>query len=448
MLKNMLTRIKNNFSVEWLIYFFLVFAALNFGNNIYVLVSLSVVANIFMLIFGKRKINQVNLLTLLLCIIPIFGCIIFCCMSSFNLDPNSNFKVVDYVFAFIGCLSVPFLGFQARISGKFNIKTAFKVFYCALAAYMAINFLITLINYGPFYTFIYSDRFLFDYGHIARLPVGKTAYMLLCFKSEVVTAEYFSLFASLLSSAILGAVFVSYKEDKRSFLTFLICGCIGLLCIILTLNKGLIVAYLALALSFALVILFGKRKITFGKTTKIVTFSIVGVISFVYLIFMLNALNIQPLAQAIESNNFLNKLFNTNRVFVKYRNIVRAMADTKVFGGFTGFLIGNDSIVLSGSWLFDMFAIGQVTGWITFIIFVVINFVRYKEYYSKSDNDKVSKILVMSVILIFLVFTLTGYNSTPYFENSLSKIIFFVTPFYIVLFLFGYTGENEEEIVI
>ena len=45
-------------------------------------------------------------------------------------------------------------------------------------------------NIGPFflfYTFIYYDRYFFDYGHISRLPINKTAYMLLGFNVTVVT---------------------------------------------------------------------------------------------------------------------------------------------------------------------------------------------------------------------------------------------------------------------
>ena len=57
--------------------------------------------------------------------------------------------------------------------------------------------------------FIYKDRYFFDYGHIASLPVNKIAYMLLGFKVTRVSVELFTLVASVLSSAILGLFFVS-----------------------------------------------------------------------------------------------------------------------------------------------------------------------------------------------------------------------------------------------
>ena len=270
--------------------------------------------------------------------------------------------------------------------------------------------------------------------------------MLLGFKATAVSIEYFTIFASLLSSAILGVFFVSYKEDKGSFLVYLVCGCMGLLCILLTLNKGLLVSYAALFVGFALIVLFAKKIIPYNKTTKIVIFSIVGLAALVFVIFMLSALNIKPFSTFIEENVFLNKLFNTNRIIRKYHNIVRAMVDYDAYRGFTGYLAGRDSVVFSGSWLFDIFPMAQVFGWFTFIIFVVITFIRFAEYCKLNHSDDLlDKVLVISTILAFFLFTIAGYDSMPYFESGEYLPLVFVTPFMIILFMFGYEGESEEE---
>ncbi len=272
--------------------------------------------------------------------------------------------------------------------------------------------------------------------------------MLLGFNVTVVTVEFFTIFASILSSAILGLFFTSFKEDKRSFLTYLVCGCIGLLCIFFTLNKSLIIAYLALIVGMILTVLFGKKIIPFNKNTKITIFCIAGLVSLIFIIFVLNALNVQPLANVIEGNAFLNKLFNTNKVIRKYHDLIRTMVDCKGYRGFTGYLAGKDSVTFSGSWLFDMIPFAQIFGWATFIIFVSVFFVRFAQYFKTSSNDTAIKILLFSVVLSFFAFTIAGYDSMPYLENSKYLPLIFIAPFVIIVFIFGYIGENSEEKIV
>lgn len=444
MLKKTFDTIKNNFKVEWIIYFFLAFVAFNFANSLIAFVCISLLGNIILLV-KKKKYSDVGLLTLAMSVFPLLAFLVFLVTSNFNLDPSSNLGIANLVFLFIGCISIPFLGYQVRISDKINIKNIIKTIYIALAVYMLINLLITLINYGPFYTFIYKDRFFFDYGHLSRLSIDKSAYMLLGFKVTITTIEFFSIFASILSSAILGLFFVSYKEDKRSFLVYLICGCIGLLCILATLNKGLLISYAALVVGFAITVLFAKKIIPFNKTTKIIIYSLLGLAGFIYIIFMLCALNVQPIANCIENNAFLNRLFINNKILRKYHNFIRAMSDCNGYRGFTGYLIGRDAITFTGSWFFDLFALSQIFGWAVFVIFVVVMFVRFANFFKTSNKDFASKMLLFGIALAFFVFTIAGYNSQPFFENTLYVPFMFVSPFLIVLFIFGYVGENAEE---
>lgn len=440
--------IKENISIAWIVYFFLGIVALNFANSFIALIVISILANAAFLILNNKKLNTEFLLTMLLSVIPLVGIVLFSMISKFNLDPDSNYSTAKYIFLALGAFSVPFLGFQSRTTAKFDIKKAIKVIYIGLAIWMLINFIITLFKFGPFYTFIYKDRYFFDYGHIARLPVDRIACMLLGFKVEYVTAELFCLVSSVLSSAVLGVFFVSFKDDKRTFFEYLICGCIGLLCIILTLNKKLMLAYIVLVLGFTLIVLFAKKIIKWNKITKIITFSLCGLAGVIYVIFMLKALNVQPLANAIADNEFLNRFFVTNRVINKHFGIVRSMADNNCLNGFTPYLVGNDTLTLSGSWFFDMFAIGQVFGWVCFIIFVVVIFIRFFKYAKESDDSFDSKVMVISLILGFLLFITVGYNSMPYFENTLYLPVFFLSPFVLIMFLYGYMGNNEEEIKI
>lgn len=448
MLSKFFNSLKNDFSISWIVYIFLGIVAFNFADSFITLVILSIVANIILLIFIRKRLDIEFLLTLILSVIPLFSVAIFAMTSKFNLDPNANYSTSKYIFLILSTFSVPFLGFQSRACGKFEIKKALKVIYVMLAIWMLINFFITIIQFGPFYTFIYKDRYFFDYGHIASMPINNIAYMLLGFKVERVSTELFCLVAGVLSSAILGVFFTSRKDDKRSFFVYLICGSIGLLCIILTLSTSLILGYIALLVSFTLIVLFGKKILTFNKPVKIVTFSLCGIAGLLYIVFMLSALNVQPLAGSIEGNFALNKFFNANRVIGKFHKITRAMVDSKCINGFTPMLIGRDSITLSGSWLFDMFPIAQLFGWIAFIVFIVVIFIRFAKYAKSSEDDLSSKVLLMGVVLSIILFSGVCYNSTPFLDNENYLPLFFIAPFILLIFVSGYIGENKEEITI
>ena len=439
MFANIINKIKTNISISWAVYIFLGMLAFNFADNIIVFASLALVANTLLLIFSKRKFNSEFLLTLLLCVIPLVGLALFSLTSKFNLDIDSNYSLVKYMFLIAAFIAVPFLGFQSRECEKFDIKVALKVIYILLGLWMLINFFITLIQFGPFYTFIYNNRYFFDYGHIARLPVNKMAYMLLGFKVEVVNAELFALVASVLSSAILGVFFVSFKEDKCGFLVYLITGFVGLLCLIFTLNKTFIIGYFALVIAFTLIVLFAKKIIPWNKITKIVIFSIIGLIGLYFLLVMLSGFKLLHLE---------NTSFFFNKLTRKYHNFIRAMVDHKTYNGFTGYLLGQDNLKFTGSWMFDMFAIVGVFGWVAFLIFVVVMFIRYVNYFKSSNDDFSSKVIILGIILGLLLFSGASYDSMPYFENALYVPMFFLSPFIILLFIYGYIGKNEEAIKV
>lgn len=437
MFANIINKIKSNFSISWVVYLFLGIVAFNFANNIIVFGYIALVANALLLIFSKRKFNSEFLLTLLLCVIPLLSLGLFTLTSAYNQDPNVNIGTIRYVFLLISFASVPFLGFQSRVDKKFDIKKAIKTIFIMLSLWMLINFFITLIQFGPFYTFIYKDRYFFDYGHIASLPVDKIAYMLLGFKVTRVSVEIFTLVASVLSSAILGLFFVSYKQDKVSFFIYLITGSIGIFCLLLTLNKMFIIGYFALVVAYTLIVLFGKKIIPFNKVSKIVIFSIVGLIGLYFILVVLSGFKV---FQFDENAFFVNKLTR------RYHNFIRTMVEHQAFKGFTGYLLGVDQLKYTGSWMFDMFAIASVFGWIAFILFTVVLFIRYASYYKNSDDDKTSKILLLAVILSIMLFTGTCYNSTPYFDNNEYLPLFFLAPFIVLIFFYGYMGKNEEEI--
>lgn len=402
------------------------------------------VCSVMLIILKKAKYDVSQLLMLFIYAIPIFGFSLFVITSKFNLDPNAEGYVAHQVFLIIATLLLPFLGYQCRDIKGFNLKKILLVIYKLLAFWMAINFIITLFQFGPFYTFIYETKYFYEYGHLTRLPIGQMAYMFFGVKVERVSIQVFVLFAGILSSSILGLFYVSYKEDKRSFLTYLICGTIGILCLLLTLNEKSVLSYLLLIIAFTLVLLFSKGIIKYNKVTKIVIYSLCGVLGILFILFILNASGVRPINDLIESVWLSHKIFNANDFSAACNRIIYAALTNKYFSGFTGYLIGQDSLTLSGSWLFDMLLIAQLLGLVCFITFVVLMFVRYVQYYKTSEDDKTSKIMLLVFILSIFLITLVGYNSMPSSVNEKYFPIFFTSPFLILLIIFGYIGKKEE----
>lgn len=413
--------------------------------HIFVFIGICAACCGLIIILKKQKYDVQSLLTLFLFVIPIFGLSLFILTSNFNLDPNAEGYIAQQIFFIIASLLLPFLGYQCRELEGFDLKKIIQIVYKLLAFWMLINLFITLIKFGPFYGLIYKNKYFFEYGKLARLPIDQMAFMFLGFKVERVSVQFFVLFAGILSSAILGLFFVTFKQDKRSFLTYLICGCVGLLCLLFTLNKQSLLVYIPLLIAFSLIVLFAKGIIKFNKVTKIVIYSLCGVAGILFILFVLNALSVQPLADAIVGNKFFNKIFNDNRYSKAYKDIISTVFKEKLFTGFTGYLIGKDSLVLSGSWLFDTLLIGQLFGWVFFITFVVLIFVRYVQYYKVSKEEKSSKVLLLCFILSTLLITLVGYNSIPSANNELYFPIYLIAPFLVLLIIYGYLGKDNKE---
>jgi quinol-cytochrome oxidoreductase complex cytochrome b subunit len=167
------------------------------------------------------------------------------------------------------------------------------------------------------------------------------------------------------------------------------------------------------------------------------------VVGVLFLLFVLNALNCRPLADWIKSVWLLNKIFNANDFSKSYQLIIKEFFENNYFSGFTGYLIGKDNVRLSGSWLFDMLMIAQVFGWVCFIAFIVLLFVRYVQYFKTSTDDKISKVLLLGFILSIVTVTFVGYNSVPSSVNSKYFPIFFMAPFLLLLVFYGYMGKQE-----
>lgn len=444
MLKKLFANIKKIDFVALAIYLFVALATINFANSFTVTAIIGIALSVFLTVYIslRNKKTAVDYAPIFISLLPLIDFALFFMFSKFNNDPDAAFSVFERLLLVVSIVFIPLIGCLSNQIPSFNIKTLLKVFFAALGIWMFINLLITLFKYGPFYNFIYTDKYFFDYGKIGKMPIGETTFMLLGFNAVCVSGEYFSLFSLLLSSSIIGAFF---KSDKQTRILFLATGLIGIICVVFTANIYTLIPICLILLSFIFLIVVPKLPIIGQKIVKYVLYIFGAFIFILLVIFILNTLGTVPILQEfIGSNALLDKLFNSNVYSIKYQNIIVSLAKNDSLFGFTGYLAGDDSLVMSGSWIFDLLLIGGLIAEILFIIFISVFIFRYVKYFKSSNDETCVKLIILGVLFVFFGFTLVSYNSMPYYFSNTYLPIFYFPMFLCILFIYGYIGKKEK----
>ncbi len=386
-------------------------------------------------------------------------------LSNFVIDPTFILMgPVRFIVPF-GLAAIAACGYFSGKIKTFNVRTMMLVIYSALAAITLVNLIITMIQFEPFYTINYRGRYIYYYGKPSESPVSDMAFSLIGFNISEVSVTYFSLFPSLLISAIVPMLWTSPKENKKEFIAYLCFVLLGGLSLLFTINKFTLLTDLLIFVTLLITILFVKLHWK-GKPLKLVMiiFGVLFVIAFIIMI--LNAqldkggicLTIRNL---IKKSALLDRLFNSNALISKYNAIVDGIFGDKLFGfphfGKNQYYNYPNGVYASGSFLFDNFMFSGVFGSLFFILAFVIGFRRLFMYYKNSDDSIKEKITIIGFILTFFSYTLINFDNNPYIFSSDTIPMYLSGAFMVVIFLFSYAfsksnkaiiqEENKEEIV-
>lgn len=420
--------------------------AFSLGNSFVFYSIVSLVLAILLALITYKEIKKEGLSNFAIFILPIFIYGLLIALGNFRIDPTFVLDKVTVYFVPFGLSLFALCGYLVSYIKTFKISTALLVIYSALAILSLINLIVTMIQFAPFYTIMYRGLYLYYYGKPSDVTISEMAFSLIGFSLSEVSVEFFSIFPSLLLSAVIPLLFIKYKENKRLFLTYLGFVVLGALSLILTINVSVLVTDLLIGIVLLIVILFSKNKLP----TKVIKPGIITLTSlvglFVVIMFLTSQMNKGGFFNSIQTlfmnNPVLNRLFITNRIVAPYRGILDDIFGNKIFGfphfGKNVVYDFPEGIYPSGSFIFDNFMFSGVFGWVFFAFILYIGFRQLSSYMKCEEDSKAERYTLLGFVLTFFTYSAFNFDATPYVFKSDTVPFFISGPFLIVLFLLGY----------
>ena len=415
--------------------------AFNFSGSFVVFGAISLALMVLLIIFNIAEIKVDGLSSVGFYFIPLLLFTLVTCFgqySAYHVFFHDR-TYAELVFIPMGLLPVAFTGYLSSIDKNFKLSKLLIVIFGGLALYTLLNLLVNLVNFGAFYTIRLKDYYLYYSGIKSTLPVNKFAYALEGFKFIEVEMSHYVLYPALLLTSSVMLLYLSPRQEKKSFIVYAVYTFIALLSLILVPSILSLSAIMVIAI-LLLVIFLGKRFIKARKVFRIILVVSLVLFGIGYFVYLLNNQSFASgISNIIANNGLLNRLFNTNPYARSYNPLV-----TDIFSHIFGFAyieIGVDLIEemhLSGGMIFDSFLTSGLFGTLALFIYIIFGFKSFKKYF-RSHSDRFVEQATMLLFLIVFV----GYSA---FFNSAEYALYYkvVTPFYmsapfmIMLFMFAY----------
>ncbi len=428
----------------------LAFIGFNLGHSFLLFAILSLVLAGLLVGATFRQIKKDGITTYLFFLFPlvIFG--ILTALNGFNYYSIGAIGTAQSIFVPIGLLGVGLSGFLSSYLKQFKIKYALLVVYCSLGLFVLINLLITMIYYVPFYTLIYRDYYIFYDGRPSPVSVGNIAYMLYGFKFKEVSLLYWSLYPSILMTAVIPLFFIKFKENKREFLIYAGLAFIAFLSLLFTISKITLVTDLVLILGIALIIVGAKFK--GSRSILNVMMITVGVIALAFiLVLFVNAQTnwgfTSGIRGIISGNGLLDRVFNNNRYSSAVSTVFQDLFSTfKLFGCPVGGIFSdypnNVPQILSNMWLFDNLMSSGLFGAFFFLGALIIGIRRLFKYLNKGTDEDYVRFTIAGLVLGFLVISMILFDAYPLIYSEKMAPFYTVAPLLLCVFFLGYAFNH------
>ena len=425
--------------------------AFSFGNNFILYGALSLALCILLVIFNIKEITVDGVSSIALFFLPLF---LFTVITAVGVYMRSHalaghFSTAELIFIPLGLLPISFAGYILSIDKTFKISTFLVVFYSALGILSLINLGVNLVNFGPFYSLIYKDYYMYYGGAMSDVAVGDMAYVLEGFKFIEVKMERYLLFPALLLTSSIALLFISPKERKL-FFTYVAFSAVGLLSLIFVPSKKALLIFILVLVIDAVIFLL-KKFVVLRKPAKYVLIVGVSLALLLALFIILNNQSLIPFVHNFTSgNSFLNRLFNSNRYVNKINPLV---FDILCSDNFLGFAVDKSDIHsiyppelhMSGYFYFDTFMTSGVIGVVAIVFALFIGLKGFKNYFLSEKDNFYSKAVLVSLVAFYLIF-IGLFNNTEYgVFYTIYQPAFMSGPFMIVIFVFSYVlGRGYE----
>ena len=428
----------------------LAFFSFYLGHSFILYGILSIVLAILLVLVTLRQINKDGVATFAFFLFPLFVFGLLTALSPFNASSLGHISMPETVFIPIALTFIAIAGFLTGYIEKFKIRIALLIVYGALALFVLINLILTMVYYVPFYTLTYKNSYIFYEGRPSALPIGKMAYMLFGFKATEVTLEYWSLFPSILLTCVIPLFFIKYKENRREFILYAVMAFIAFLSLLFTISKITLISDVVLILGIALIVVAGKFKQTRSIfNTMMITLGAILLLAFIIMFFLAQNLN-SGFAKIFTGNALLNRLFVANRFSSKIIIIFQDLLSSKygffkLFGAavdvmsFEPFYPPNGVIqTVSGLWLFDNILTSGLFGAIFFLFALVLGIRRLFIYIGRYQEEDATKYTISGYVLGFLIISLLLLDVRPLVNSDRLFPFFMSAPLLIVIFLISY----------
>ena len=431
----------------------------------FAILSIVILALIVLVTFRQIKVDGLASIGIFLFPLLIFG--VLSALSYFKYDPYfvlGNSPILILVPIALVCFAGS--GYFINLTGCFKIHYALIVIYSAIALLTLINLTATMIQFVPFYSLRYNNFYYYYNGEPSPAPIGQMAYFLMGFSMTEVSLSYFSFYPMILLTSFLPLGHLSFKDNRRLFILYLCFGILGLLTIILTINKLTLLVLFGVAVLIGLIAIFDK----FNLNRKVLKYTAIGfgvlaVLGFMLVFFNAQdsvgvAMRIPALRNLTTGNAALDRLLNSNRFFSAYNSILDGLfAKATVEGSsmtikLLGFPIHGGYVDVFGymtwkltdsnSFFFDSFFESGLFGTLFLVLVLILGIRRVIKYYNVSDDDKKDKVMILGFIIISLAYALVNYDATPMIFSKTTIPFYLNNIFFIDLFLFGYCYFKSE----
>ncbi|MBO6280455.1 MAG: hypothetical protein J6M95_02615 [Bacilli bacterium] len=415
--------------------------AFSFSGNFIVYGAISLALAILLILFNIAEMKIDGISSIAFFFLPLF---LFSTITALSVYSRSHayvgdFSTVELVFIPIAFIAMSFTGYLLSVDKSFKMSTLLIVIYSALGVLCLINLIVNFVNFGAFYTVLYKGYHMYYGGVMSETTVDKMAYVLEGLKFIEVRMPRYVLFPALLFTSSIALLFVSPKENKRTFIIYSIFVLVSLLSLIFVPSLLGLFSVVLILLIDAIIFIY-QRFEKIRKAIRIVILTGLILAGLLFLFIILNNQSAIPFVHNLTSgNSFLNRLFNTNGIINKYNPLVENIFSKEKFLGYiVDNMINQNEVHMSGSFLFDFFMTSGVIGVIAFIFALVVGFKGFKNYFSKENDNLYIKVTLLTFVIFYLAYIGT-FNDTEYaIYYKLYQPVYMSAPFLIMIFIFSY----------
>lgn len=430
------------------------------GSSFLFFTILALLMFVLTILVTMHQINRDGVANIGFFLFPIVIYGILSAVSYLYLDPNYIFhdSFIRFLIPF-GLLAFAGCGYLSSMNKSFNIRHALIVIYSGIALLTLINFVVTMIQFVPFYTLRYSNYYIYYNGARSPKPISEMAYFLMNFSLVEVSLSYFSFYPIILLTAFLPLSFIKYSENKKLFIAYASFGALGLVSLIFTITKMRLLILFLIAIVIGFISICAKFNVN-RKYLKIAGRVFVGLFIFGVLFLLLNAQdsvgyefaqNFSFIRKLTTSNSLFNRLFNSNYFVSKYNGILDGtFTKTKLIGyplinPEDNFGVMTWPLTDSNNFFFDSFFTSGLFGVIFLGFFVFAGLRRVFMYFEHSEDQQADKIMVLGFVVVSLTYAFIAFDATPYIFSETIRPFYTNNIFLIDLFLIGYCYFKTEK---